>query len=159
MYKKHFYIHFTVRKLSEYFQSLLSHSNIKQTVSTTQTDFLSDKSLITTFEPHQHLQLNFFHEKEKIFILALLLFSLVCLLISFILIIRLCCGLKQINYKIKSLVSNASNLQNNYSNLDRETRTKKGSVYQHYKSTSKGPEATARTCKKLFSILTLVKLT
>jgi len=110
--------------MSEYFESLLSDSNNKQTtVSMTQTDLLNDKSLITTFEPHQLLQLNLFHEKEKILILALLLFSLVCLLISFILIIRLCCGLKQINYKIKSMVSNASNLQNNYSDIDRETRT------------------------------------
>jgi hypothetical protein len=110
--------------MSEYFESLLSDSNNKQTtVSTTQTDLLNDKSLIITFEPHQLLQLNLFHEKEKILILALLLFSLVCLLISFILIIRLCCGLKQINYKIKSMITNATNLQNNYSYIDRETRT------------------------------------
>jgi hypothetical protein len=79
--------------------------------------------LITTFEPNQLLKLNCFHEKEKILSLALILFSLVCLLISFILIILLCCGLKQINYKNKYMVSNATNLQNKYSYIDRETRT------------------------------------
>ena len=54
--------------MSEYFQSLSNDSNNKQaTVSTTQTDFLRDQTMITTVKTHQLIERNFLHEKEIIF--------------------------------------------------------------------------------------------
>ena len=44
-------------------------------------------------------------------------------MISFILIIRVCFGLRKINNKIKSIVSNVTNLQNKYFDIDRESKT------------------------------------